>query len=250
MNYDLVHLSSSMSRSPLPKTRRFLSNTALSPVLGKMVSWLLLIGLLLIVTLGPFLAFEVQFESWLSTVLDKARAHPWLLATLIVVLLAGDCVLPVPSSLVSVFAGAAFGWVVGAVVIWLGMCCGCLIAYLMGASGGRFFALQLLGETELARARRLFTEVGPAALAVTRAVPVLAEAGALAAGMVRMPLWPFITATTIANALVAVAFAITGMAAVSGDSFLLVFFGVAVLPAIGWVMWRIIIHRRQRHVPE
>lgn len=239
-----------MSRSPSPKPRRFSSNTVLSPVLGKTLGWLLLTGLLLIVTLGPFLAFEVQFESWLSTVLDKARAHPWLLASLIILLLAGDCVLPVPSSLVSVFAGAAFGWVVGAAVIWFGMCCGCLFAYLLGAGGGRLLALPLLGDAELARARRLFTEVGPAALAVTRAVPVLAEAGALAAGMVRMPLWPFITATTIANALVAVAFAVTGKMAVSGNSFLLVFFGLAILPAIGWVTWRVFLHRRQRQFPE
>jgi membrane protein DedA with SNARE-associated domain len=78
---------------------------------------------------------------------------------------------------------------------------------------------------------------------------VLAEAGALAAGMVGMPLWPFIAATTIANALVAVAFAATGMAALSADSFLLVFFGLTTLPAIGWVTWRIFINRR-RHFPE
>ena len=219
-------------------------------VLRKIVGWLLLISLLMVVTLGPFLAFEIQFEAWLATALESVRTHPWLLATLIVVLLAGDCVLPVPSSVVSVFAGAAFGWVVGAVVIWLGMWCGCLIAYLLGASGGRLFAVPLLGEAELARARRLFTKVGPAALVLTRAVPVLAEAGALAAGMVRMPLRTFIAATTVANALVAVAFAVIGMAAVSRDSFLLVFFSLAILPAIGWAMWRLFTKRRQRHFPE
>jgi uncharacterized membrane protein YdjX (TVP38/TMEM64 family) len=239
-----------MTISPSPKLRRILSNTDSASVLQKTVGWLLLISLILVVTLGPFLAFEVQFEVWLATALDTVHTHPWLLATLLVTVLAADCVLPVPSSLVSVFAGAAFGWAIGAVVIWIGMCCGCLIAYLLGASGGRFLALPLLGEAELARARRLFTEVGPAALVITRAVPVLAEAGALAAGMVRMPLRPFIVATTIANALVAFAFAVTGMAAVSGSSFLWVFFGLVVLPAIGWALWRIFIKRRHRQFPE
>ncbi len=218
-------------------------------MLRKTVGWLLLISLLLAVTLGPFLVFEVPFEAWLSTTLDKVRMHPWLLAIMIVALLAGDCVLPVPSSLVSVFAGAALGWVIGAVVIWFGMCCGCLIAYVLGASGGRLLAMPLLGEAELVRAQRLFTRVGPAALVITRAVPVLAEAGALAAGMVRMPLWSFIAATTFANALVAVAFAITGVT-VSVGSFLSVFFALAVLPAIGWLMWRIFINRRHRRFPE
>lgn len=214
-------------------------------MLRKIVGWLVLIGLLMAVTLGPFLAFEIQFEAWLATALDRVRTHPWLLATLIVGLLAGDCVLPVPSSLVSVFAGAVFGWIVGAAVIWLGMCCGCLIAYAVGASGGRLFAVPLLGEAELTRARGLFTEVGPVALVLTRAVPVLAEAGALAAGMVRMPLPTFMVATTVANALVAIAFAVTGMAAVSGDSFLWVFFGLAILPAMGWLMWRVFVQRQR-----
>ncbi len=215
-----------------------------------MAGWLLLITLLLAVTLGPFLAFEVQFEAWLSSTLDGVRAHPWLLAFLIFLLLAGDCMLPVPSSLVSVFAGAAFGWLTGAAVIWLGMCAGCLIAYLLGASGGRFFALRLLGEAELDRARRLFTEVGPTALVITRAVPVLAEAGAITAGIVRMPFWSFAAATTVANALVAIAFAATGMAAMSGDSFLWVFLGLALLPTIGWAVWRFFIKRRHRHSAE
>jgi uncharacterized membrane protein YdjX (TVP38/TMEM64 family) len=220
------------------------------PAPRKTTGWIVLIGLLLAVTLGPFLVFEVQFDAWLSTALERARAHPLMLATLIVALLAGDCVLPVPSSVVSVFAGAAFGWLIGAVVIWIGMCCGCVVAYLLGASGGRLLAVPLLGEAELARARRLFAEVGPAALIVTRAVPVLAEAGALAAGVVRMPAGPFVAATAFANTLVAIAYAATGTAAVSQRSFIWVFIGVAVLPVVGWAVWRLLIKHRQRHGSE
>lgn len=207
------------------------------------MAWTLLGAVVLTITLGPFLAFEVEFEQWLSGAFEQARTHPWLLGTLIVVLLAGDCVLPVPSSLVSVFAGAALGWVAGAAVIWLGMCCGCLIAYLLGVSGGRLFALRILGEAELARAQTWFKRIGPATLVITRAVPVLAEAGAIAAGVLRMPPRSFLIATTLANALVAIAYAAAGAA---GKSLLPAFFAVVALPVVGWLAWRFMLHRNSR----
>lgn len=214
-----------------------------SGLLPKWLAWALLTALVLIVTLGPFLIFEVEFQAWLTTAFEQLQNHPWLLGTLIVALLAGDCVLPVPSSLVSIFAGATLGWAVGGAVIWLGMCCGCLTAYLLGVSGGRLFAMKILGDAELARAQTLFTHIGPATLVITRAVPVLAEAGAIAAGVLRMSLRSFLLATTLANALVAAAFAAAGAA---GKSLLPAFFGVVALPIIGWLLWRFMLNRSSR----
>ena len=206
--------------------------------------WALLIGLLLAAILVPFLVFEKQVGELLGAAFQAAQGHPWIGGAIVVGLLAGDVVLPVPSSLVSAFAGAAYSWAAGAAIIWIGMVLGCLAAYGLGASAGRFLALPVVGEAELARARRLFADAGPAMLIVARAVPVLAEASALAAGAARMPLVPFLAATGVANAGVAVAYAATGAAAASSGSFLIVFLGLAAVPAIGWAVWRLLRHRR------
>ena len=207
------------------------------------LGWTALVVLLLAAILTPFLLFERQVEAALGAVFAAARGHPWLGGGVIVALLAGDAVLPVPSSLVSAFAGAAYHWRLGAAIIWIGMCLGCVFAYGLGMSAGRFLALPLVGEAQLRKARRLFTDAGPAMLIVARAVPVLAEASALAAGAARMPFAPFMIATSVANAGVAVAYATAGAAAVSNGSFLIVFIGLVTVPAMGWTVWRVVLKR-------
>ena len=207
------------------------------------LGWTALVILLLAAILTPFLLFERQVEAALGAVFAAARGHPWLGGGVIVALLAGDAVLPVPSSLVSAFAGAAFDWRLGAAIIWVGMGLGCIFAYGLGMSAGRFLALPLVGEAQLRKARRLFTDAGPAMLIVARAVPVLAEASALAAGAARMPFIPFMVATSVANAGVAIAYAAAGAAAVSNGSFLIVFIGLVTVPAIGWTVWRVVLKR-------
>ncbi len=207
------------------------------------LGWTALIILLLAVILTPFLMFEGQIETTLGAAFAAMRGHPWIGGGVIVALLAGDAVLPVPSSLVSAFAGAAFDWRLGAAIIWVGMCLGCIFAYALGISAGRFLAVRLVGEGQLRKAKRLFTDAGPAMLIVARAVPVLAEASALAAGATRMPFAPFMIATSVANAGVAIAYAAAGAAAVANGSFLIVFIGLVTVPAVGWTIWRVVIKR-------
>lgn len=215
-----------------------------------MLRWTILAVLLLAAIIVPFLLFDAQVEAALGAAFDAIRGNPWIGAGVIVALLTGDAVLPVPSSLVSTFAGAAFDWRLGALIIWIGMCLGCIAAYGLGASAGRFLAMPLVGETQLRKAQRLFADAGPAMLIVARAVPVLAEASALAAGAARMPLIPFMIATSVANVGVAIAYAAAGAAAVSNGSFLIVFIGLAAVPAIGWTVWRIVINRRPGQSPD
>lgn len=221
------------------KPRAAVSRSRGKNVLG----WTALILLLFAAILAPFLMFERQVEISLAATFGAARGHPAIGGAIIVGLLAGDAVLPVPSSLVSAFAGAAFDWRLGATIIWIGMVLGCIFAYALGMSAGRFLAMPLVGEAQLRKAQKLFVDAGPAMLIVARAVPVLAEASALAAGAARMPFVPFMIATSIANAGVAVAYAATGAAAVSNGSFLIVFIGLVTVPAIGWTVWRVILKR-------
>ena len=208
------------------------------------VRWLGLAGMLLAAIIVPFVLLEDRLNHWTQAALGAAQAEPWLGGGLVIALLAGDIALPVPSSLVSTFAGGAFGWSAGALVIWIGMSLGCVVGYGLGASAGRVFAMRIVGEGDLARAGRLLGDVGPSALILTRAVPVLAEAGVLAAGATGMPVGRFLVATGLANAAVAVAYAGVGAAAVTSGSFLIAFIGLASIPAAALTAWRVAAVRR------
>lgn len=169
---------------------------------------LLLAGVIL-----PFVLFGTELEAFVSGVLPAMTARPLLLAAAIIALLAADVVLPIPSSIVGAFAGAVFGLVAGAAMVWVGLMLGCIAGYGLG----RGIAGVALAPPRPATGRAL----GPVGLAATRAVPVLAEAGIIAAGAARMRFGTMLLATAPANALVALAYAgagtlIAGIDAVPG----------------------------------
>jgi len=202
-----------------------------------MTGWLVLLALALAFVLIPFLLLEDRIAAALADVLAAARAHALLAGAVIALSLVGDILLPVPSSVVSSFAGAALGFWSGALTIWLGMTGGCLLGYAVGRGAGRGAMRRIVGEAEVARARAALAGAGGLALVVTRAIPVLAETLVLGAGAARMPLAPFLLLTGSANLAVAIAYSAIGALALSEGSFLLLFGGLAALPAFGWLLW-------------
>ncbi|MGA9582760.1 MAG: hypothetical protein WBR13_12415, partial [Allosphingosinicella sp.] len=71
---------------------------------------------------------------------------------------------------------------------------------------------------------------------LTRAVPVLAEASTVAAGLAAMPLRRFALATGLANAGIALVYVAWGAAAGgSAGSFLMLLAGAIAVPAAGWI---------------
>jgi uncharacterized membrane protein YdjX (TVP38/TMEM64 family) len=198
----------------------------------------MLLVALLVFILVPFALFDERIATVAAQALTEARREPAAVIGLIVVLLALDAVLPIPSSVVSTFAGVALGWGWGAAAVWVGATLGGLVGYALGRSAGRGAAMRLVGAVELARAHRLVDRVGPLALILTRAVPVVGEAATLLAGVARMRLLPFLAATGIGNLAVAITYAGIGSVALSSDSFLLAFAGLILVPALGWGLWR------------
>jgi uncharacterized membrane protein YdjX (TVP38/TMEM64 family) len=203
------------------------------------IRWTLLALAAAALLVAPYLAVEPRLEGWGLAILKAGQAHRWIAALLIVGLLAGDVVLPVPSSAVNALAGLLFGWALGAVLIWLGLSLGCGLGYALGAKGARPLARRLVGDADLARAISRFGHAAPLTLALTRAVPVLAEAGTLSAGAAGMPLGAFLRVTSLANAGVAVVYAGVGAAALNTHAFLLAFLAAAGLPALAWGVWRL-----------
>jgi hypothetical protein len=86
-------------------------------------TWLTIGAGLLLFVLVPFALVGSWFEA-LATDAVRSSAPHWLLAAAIVVLLALDIVLPVPSSVVSTAAGAALGFWPGLAASALGMTAG------------------------------------------------------------------------------------------------------------------------------
>lgn len=207
------------------------------PAALSLLRWMILAAGLLLLILAPFLVIEDSISRTVGKLLSSANERPMLSMALVVGLISVDVFLPVPSSLVSVFAGAVFGWATGTVVIWVGMTLGGLGAYGLGFSAGYAVAVRIVGQDELRRASKLFQGAGPLGLVLTRGVPVLAEAGTLAAGAARMPFLRFLVWMSFGNLAVAAAYAGIGSRANSSSSLLLIFVACAALPAAGLAVW-------------
>jgi membrane protein DedA with SNARE-associated domain len=195
------------------------------------IRWTLLTLALLAFILVPFVLFQTPINAWTEQFLESGRSKP-LAAAVLAALLAGDVLLPVPSSLVSTAAGYLLGFVPAAVVSWTGMTAGCGLGYLAGSWAGGASAGRFVSESNLARVAAARERHGDWMLVLFRAVPVLAEASVIFAGFIRMPAGRFFAVTTPANLGISVAYAAVGAFAVDANSFLLAFAGAILLPAI------------------
>ncbi|HEX9945955.1 MAG TPA: hypothetical protein VGA98_00285, partial [Allosphingosinicella sp.] len=96
--------------------------------MGALLKWSVLGLALLALIVVPFLLLEPDVGRLVKDLFGSGGQPGLVLALAIVVLLAFDVVLPIPSSLVSVAAVVLFGWL-GGVLIWLGMTVGCGLGY-------------------------------------------------------------------------------------------------------------------------
>lgn len=207
--------------------------------MAALLKWIVIALALFALVSLPFILFEGPVLELAVRLFEPGHAAGPLLALAILVLFAGDVVLPVPSSLVSVAAVTLFGWA-GGLLIWVGMSAGCGLGYWLGGRAARPLALRYLGRAELDRATRIAADVGPATLVLTRAVPVMAEVSTVAAGLAAMPPARFAAATGLANAGIALVYAAAGAAMPgTGGSFLMLFAAAAGLPALGWLGLRL-----------
>lgn len=190
------------------------------------LSWLLLLLSIAAAVIVPFLLFGAQLEATAHAWLQGAASRPWLAVGLIVALLGSDVVLPIPSSIVGVFAGATLGVAYGAAAIWCGLMLGCVIGYWLGR----------LLPTRVVASSPALGKAGPLMLAATRAVPVLAETGIIAAGAARLGFGQVVAVTALANLLVAFAYAGAGALLATLDPVL-----VAIVSTVGlslaWGLW-------------
>jgi membrane protein DedA with SNARE-associated domain len=116
------------------------------------------------------------------------------------------------------------------------MTAACWIGYRLGQSAGRGAARRLVSERDLAWLERASERWGSGVIVLFRAVPVLAEASAIFAGMSRMPLGKFMLISTLSNAGISAVYATVGAYSANVDSFLLAFTGAVLLPGLAMLV--------------
>lgn len=174
-------------------------------------SWrrgLVLIAIVAFVLL-PFVFFGDALESWAEALVRSPGASATT-AAVGVGLLSADILLPIPSSVVLTTLGVALGSVTGTLVGAAGLTVGCLIGYSIGRIAGRAGGRSLLEGTGKDSVRPLLDTYGLTFVVACRAVPVLAEASIIAAGIARVPALQCMTASALANLGVAAIYASIG----------------------------------------
>lgn len=193
--------------------------------------WALVVGAVLLLVLVPFALVGASADRWALDLVAALQQRPAAMAGAVVALLALDVVAPVPSSVVATLAGAALGIAAGALASFAGLTLGCAIGYALGRTAGRGAAQVTLGEREVERLEAGWARFGDAFLILARAVPVLAEASVLFAGMSAMPRGRFLLLTGLANAGLSLVYASVGAWTLETPSFLLAFGCAVALPA-------------------
>jgi uncharacterized membrane protein YdjX (TVP38/TMEM64 family) len=198
----------------------------------------LLLGLLLTSIIVPFWIWGAQLEAALS--LEGARA--WLLSwgswawAAGVLLIVADLFIPVPSTVVMSALGLAFGWFWGGLAASLGGFLAGALGYALSRSVGRSPAVWIAGADGLAKAEALFVLHGAFLVALSRFLPVLPEAVACLAGVVRMPARSYFLALACGSLPVGFAFAAVGQLGQRYETLALVLSGV--LPISLWLLAR------------
>ncbi|XXX74517.1 VTT domain-containing protein [Sorangium sp. So ce134] len=194
--------------------------------------------LLLLAILVPFFLFADRIEAAARALL-AAPPSGALAALVLGGLLAGDVVLPVPSSFVSTAAGGLLGFWRGTAVSWAGMMAGAGLGYVLGARAGAPALQRMVGEAELARLERAAERYGIWFLLLFRGVPVLSEASVVFAGAGRMPRRAFLAVTALANLGISATYAAVGASAARFTSALLLFAGIVLLPGVALLVVRL-----------
>jgi uncharacterized membrane protein YdjX (TVP38/TMEM64 family) len=163
----------------------------------------------LAIPIVPFLLFGDQVEAWLTAWREHPPAAP-LVAAGVVLLLATDVFLPIPSSLVSTLAGSQLGAVGGAAASWTGMSLGAIVGFAIARRFGPRLVAWMTRPDDLRRTATLIERFGPLLLVLGRGVPVLAEATVLLFGMHGLTWRRFLPPVLLANLGLALAYSLFG----------------------------------------
>jgi uncharacterized membrane protein YdjX (TVP38/TMEM64 family) len=207
---------------------------------------MVLVGVILVLVIGPFIIWGDHFEA--AFTLEGARGWmerlgPWA-ALGGILLLVGDIALPIPGTVVMSTLGWMYGWWIGGLLSSVGSVLSGMLAYGLCRSLGRPAARWIAGEKGLEKGHHFFESNGGGWLvALSRWTPVLPEAVACLAGLVRMPWRTFLIALACGSVPLGFAFAAIGH--LGQDSPLTALGFSAVLPMVLWLVAGRFLHKKR-----
>ena len=188
----------------LPLTPERMPSDLWKPLL--LITVVLVLPLVLLALWGE--PFTEQLAHW-----QEAPPADSVLAAVIVAALASDVFLPIPSGPLCTLAGSALGLWKGTLVGCLGMTAGAIIAYGLARRWGKPLAVRYSSRERIAELEEACRSHGPWMLAVTRPLPVIAEACALLVGALQMPWKTFLATTLLCNTALALGYSLLGQQA-------------------------------------
>ena len=180
------------------------------------------------------LGFDLEpwARSWL------AAAGPAGAAT-VIGLLAADVFIPVPSSVVMILSGAAFGTAWGAAIAFIGSIAGEWLGFELARRYGSAWASRYIGdEREVARLNAMLAKHGGAAVAITRPLPVVMETMSLVAGVSTMTRATFLVASVIGTLPIVIVYAYAGAKSVEAGSLVPAIVILIAVAGTGWIWYR------------
>jgi uncharacterized membrane protein YdjX (TVP38/TMEM64 family) len=192
---------------------------------------------------GAIIASKILLENVLGIRLEPLLER-WIVhagggsAATIIALLAADLFLPIPSSLIMVLSGAAFGVVWGALLSIIGSVGGEWLGFELVRHYGRRASAKIVGDDEIDRLSRVFARHGAAAVAVTRALPVVMETMSVVAGLSTMTRRVFLIASLLGTGPIVFVYAYAGAVSRQTGSLVPAIVMLVAVAALGWVVYR------------
>lgn len=177
-----------------------------SKLIGRMF---LFMAVIMLVPIIPFVFLGDAFEMNVEHFIQDQQASPWLLV-LVMVALAVDILLPIPSSGVCTLAGGVAGIMPATIASFVGLSLGALFGYALTYRWGEWLARRLCSDEDWLTMKKLMHEYGVSILAISRPLPLLAEAAVLVAGTLRLPLRLFLWPVLVTNFLLALLYSCLG----------------------------------------
>ncbi len=200
---------------------------------------LILIGSVAVAIIASKLILENVLGIQVDPLVENWMAHAGAgSAMAVVTLLAADILLPIPSSLIMILIGAAFGVLWGGVFSLVGSIGGEWLGFEMLRRYGRRASARIAGDDEIDRLGRVFARHGAAAVAVTRALPVVMETMSVVAGLSRMTRRTFLVSSLVGTAPIVFVYAYAGAVSRQSNSVVPAIVMLIAVAGFGWVVYR------------
>lgn len=206
---------------------------------------------LMVGVIVPYLIWGELFEEILGadagrTWLESYGHWAWAAG---IGLLISDILLPIPGTVVMSGLGWIYGWFLGGLIASFGSFLSGIVAYLLCRWLGQPVARWIAGEKGLARGETFFSNQGSWIVALSRWTPVLPEAVACLAGMVRMRWSTFVLSLACGSLPLGFVFAAIGDLGQASPYWAVVL--SALLPLVLWsVVWRSLVRRKNKGEPS